>query len=128
LIGGAVAVVAIAPVCEEIFFRGLLYRVLRLRMPVLAAAVIDGVIFGAVHGSLVILPVLAVLGVIFCLVYERTGSLFPTIAMHSVNNVLAFGSTAKHGWPPALAVGALVLLACLIVPRLLPPSPRPIPA
>src|SRR5205823_79634 len=77
LVVGALVVIAVAPVCEEIFFRGILFTVLRQRMPLWPAAVIDGVLFGFVHGSLVIVPVLAALGVMFCYVYERTGSIFP---------------------------------------------------
>ena len=34
---------------------------------------------------------LALLGFMFCLVYERTGSLFPVIALHALNNAIAYG-------------------------------------
>jgi membrane protease YdiL (CAAX protease family) len=88
-----------------------------------AAAVIDGIAFGAVHGSWVILPVLAFFGVVLCLVYEWTGTLFATIAMHSVNNMVAFGQAAKHGWTPALAACGTVLALCMLMPRLLPAGP-----
>lgn len=128
LILGAVVVVGLAPVCEELFFRGFLYRALRLRMGMWLAALVDGAVFGLVHGYLIIVPVLAFLGFVFCIVYEYTGSIFPTIAMHSLNNLVAYGTTAKHGWPPALAVGGLVLLGCLLIPQLLEPSPEPLPA
>jgi membrane protease YdiL (CAAX protease family) len=75
-----------APVVEEIFFRGLLYRSLRNRLSVLPAALIAGVMFGLVHITsypLDTLPVKAAFGVIACLLYERTGSLLPGIALHS---------------------------------------------
>src|SRR5437763_1027586 len=45
LVVGAVVVITVAPVCEELFFRGLLFTVLRQRMPLWPAAVIDGVLF-----------------------------------------------------------------------------------
>jgi membrane protease YdiL (CAAX protease family) len=114
LVAGAVVVIGVAPLCEELFFRGVLFRVLRQRMPLWPAAIVDGILFGLVHGHLVILPVLAVLGIVFCYVYERTGSLFPTIALHSLNNTIAYGATTNNGWVPALAVGTLVLAACLV--------------
>src|SRR4051794_6178318 len=114
LVIGAVVVIGVAPLCEELFFRGVLFRVLRQRMPLWPAAIIDGVFFGVVHGSLVILPVLAVLGIVFCYVYDRTGSLFPTIALHSLNNTIAYGVTTDNGWVPAAAVGALVIAACVV--------------
>jgi uncharacterized protein len=114
LVVGAVVVIAVAPVCEELFFRGILFRVLRQRMPLWPAALIDGVLFGFVHvqgsGSLVIVPVLAVLGVVFCYVYERTGSIFPTIALHALNNTVAYGD--RTDWGVAFAVGGVMVAAC----------------
>src|SRR3954449_13367568 len=114
LVVGALVVIMVAPVCEELFFRGILFTVLRQRMAFWPAAVIDGVLFGFVHGSLVIVPVLAALGVMFCYVYERTGSIFPTIALHSFNNTIAYGATTDNGWVPAAVVGALVLAGCVV--------------
>jgi membrane protease YdiL (CAAX protease family) len=110
LIVSALLVLAVVPACEEFFFRGVLYRVLRERLPLWPAALIDGVLFGFAHGSLVIVPALAALGITFCYVYERTGSIFPTIALHSLNNTIAFG--AETDWGVALAVGTLVLAGC----------------
>jgi uncharacterized protein len=93
IIVGLLIVVA-APVSEEIFFRGFLFGGLRRGLPFAAAALISGVIFGAFHytgaHSLTVLPQLAVLGVILAWVYERSGSIYPTIALHVLNNALAF--------------------------------------
>jgi uncharacterized protein len=80
------AVAVSAPVVEEVFFRGLLYRSLRNRLSVLPAVLIAGSMFGLVHITsypLDTLPVKAAFGVIACLLYERTGSLLPGIALHS---------------------------------------------
>jgi uncharacterized protein len=114
LVVGAVVVIAVAHLCEELFFRAVLFRVLRQYMPLWPAAIIDGILFGFVHGSLVILPVLAVLGIVFCYVYERTGSLFPTIALHSLNNTIAYGATTHDGWVPAAVMGTLVIAGCVV--------------
>jgi membrane protease YdiL (CAAX protease family) len=130
LIAAGFMVVCVAPVAEEFFFRGFFYRALRSRFSVLAAAAIDGALFGIIHfdfssaDALLILPPLAVLGFMFCLVYERTGSLFPVIALHAVNNALAFGVQAE-GWGASAVFGPLMLVACLLVPRLTPTAPRP---
>jgi membrane protease YdiL (CAAX protease family) len=113
LVSGALVVILVAPVCEELFFRGFLFRVLRLRMPLWGAALIDGVLFGLVHGSLVIVPILACLGVVLCWVYERTGTLFATIALHSLNNTISYGASTNNGWAPALAVGVVVIGLCI---------------
>jgi membrane protease YdiL (CAAX protease family) len=130
LIAAGFMVVCVAPVAEEFFFRGFFYRALRSRFSVLPAAAIDGGLFGLIHFSgsgtdgLLILPPLAALGFMFCLVYERTGSLYPVIALHALNNALAFGIQAE-GWGVSAVFGPLVLLGCLLVPRLTPTAPHP---
>ena len=115
-------IICVAPVAEEFFFRGFFYKALRSRFAVLAAAAIDGLLFGIIHfdfsgaDALLIVPPLALLGFIFCLVYERTGSLYPVIALHSLNNAIAYAVTIHEAWV-SLALGPLVLLACAAVPR-----------
>jgi uncharacterized protein len=128
LVIGALLVVALAPACEEIFFRGVLFRVLRVRMTFWLAAAIDGVLFGLVHGVNAAFPILVILGVVLCWVYERSGTLFATIAIHSLNNAIAYGATTSHGWPAALPVGAAVLATCAALTRLLPRRRAPAPA
>jgi membrane protease YdiL (CAAX protease family) len=115
-------IICIAPIAEEFFFRGFFYRALRSRYSVLVAALIDGLLFGVIHwdfssaNGLLIVPPLAALGFTFCLVYERTGSLYPVIALHSLNNAIAFGVTI-HDPGVSLVLGPLMLLACTLVPR-----------
>jgi uncharacterized protein len=126
LIVAGVMVIAVAPAAEEFFFRGFFYRALRSRFPVLVAALIDGTLFGVIHydfsGSdlLLILPPLAVLGFVLCLVYEQTGSILPTIALHSLNNTIAYGVQAD-AWGVSLALGPLVIAACMLAPRVVRP-------
>jgi len=120
----AFAVIVVAPVCEEIFFRGFFYRALRTKLGIGAAALVDGVVFGLIHyggsDTLEILPILAVLGTIFCLVYEATGTIFSTIALHSINNTISYGANVHDGVVPSLIFGAAVLVGCVLVPRALP--------
>jgi membrane protease YdiL (CAAX protease family) len=117
-----VLVVVVAPFTEEFFFRGFLYRSLRARLPVPIAAVLAGGFFGSIHyttGIAATLP-LAVLGVVFCLIVERTGSIYPVIALHAVVNATAYtlSPDAPAGSPAvALPLLAAVLAACLLLPR-----------
>ena len=130
VVGAALLVITFAPIAEEFFFRGFFYRALRTKMPILAAAALVGVIFGVIHlGSTPaeIIPVLAILGVIFCLVYEKTGTLFSVIGLHALNNMLAFGVSTEE-WGVAGIVGGLTLAACLVGPRFLPARSKPLPA
>ena len=128
LIAGALLVIVVAPLAEELFFRGFIYRVLRLRMAFWLAALANGLLFGSVHGELVILPVLAFLGFVLCWAYERSGTLLVPIALHALNNAIAYGATTKEA-VPALVVGAATLAACAAAPALMPrrtPSPLPL--
>lgn len=118
LIASAALVIVVAPFAEEIFFRGFFYRALRNRFSVWGSAAIVGAVFGSIHYSgpetLSLLPVLAVLGVVFCLLYERTGSLYPAIAVHAVNNTIAFAAGSDAAQAPLVAAiaGVLALAAC----------------
>lgn len=110
----------LAPICEEVFFRGYFFRALRNWHGLWPAALLTGLVFGAVHlGSApagYIVPLMA-LGVILCLVYQWTGSLYPCIALHVLNNAIAFGGT--EGWSAGevavLVVAALATAAAALV-------------
>jgi membrane protease YdiL (CAAX protease family) len=122
-----VAVIVIAPVTEELFFRGFFYRALRSRLRVGWAALIDGVVFSTlhfqgIHSAAAILPVIAVFGFGQCLLYERTGSIFAVIAVHA-----GFNTVASLGDFPgvALAIGAVMITSCILVPRRIGPAPSP---
>jgi len=79
-------VVVIAPLAEEAFFRGFVFAGLRPRLGVVGAALVSAAVFGAVHLSLgTFLPV-AFLGLLLTLLYEATGSLYPSIIAHACNN------------------------------------------
>lgn len=122
LVATAVVVVVIAPFVEEVFFRGFLYGALRGRFGVAAATMMNGILFGAVHYSgpdtLPLMPPLALLGALFCLLYERTGSLYPVIAVHAVNNTVALAvQTGPDGAVAAGAAGLFTLGACVALPR-----------
>jgi len=116
LVLSAALTCVVAPIGEEFLFRGFIFTALRNWRGVWPAALITGVLFGAVHAgsapALDLVP-LAVLGVGLCLLYRATGSLYPCIAAHCVNNSLAFGSLENWGWQIPVLMGAslLVLLA-----------------
>lgn len=89
LIAGAIIVV-VAPVCEEIFFRGYLYPAMRNRMGVWGAAALNGFLFSAVHFSVFGLIGRTLAGALFCLLYEYNDNLWSPITAHALNNFVAF--------------------------------------
>lgn len=121
LIGVTFIVCVCAPLAEELLFRGYFFGALRSN-GFWTAAILTGLAFGLVHvlGSPIafILP-LAVLGAALCFIRERTGSIFPCMALHCVNNTLALGSNQGWGWqiPVALlaSLAAVAGLAWLLI-------------
>jgi membrane protease YdiL (CAAX protease family) len=108
----------VAPICEELLFRGYIFTALRSWRGTWPAAVITGLVFGAVHAgsapALDLVP-LAMLGFGLCLLYRYTGSLYPGIAAHSLNNSLAFAALEGWGWQaPVLMAGSLAAIAALV--------------
>ena len=101
LVAVAILVTVVAPVAEEFFFRGFFFTALRNWKGLWPAAILTGITFGAIHaGSSPVgyLVPLAALGVLLCLLYARTGSLYPCIALHCINNSIAFGVSQDWGW------------------------------
>lgn len=84
-------IVFAAPVSEEICFRGMLYGGLREKLPRFGAALIAGLVFGALHAvtGVTAVPPLIAFGFVLCLLYEKTGSIVPGILLHMLNNSVA---------------------------------------
>src|SRR5262249_32478013 len=76
-----------APVFEELIFRGVLYGTLRTRLasPLAAVASAPAFALAHAHGAARLLTAFPS-GVLWAWVYERTGSLLPSMAAHVVNN------------------------------------------
>jgi membrane protease YdiL (CAAX protease family) len=125
LIGYGVLLAFVAPLAEELFFRGFVFGVLRERIGAAWGAIATGVVFGLVHvaGSPVeTIGVLIILGVLLCLLYLQTGSLIPCIALHAINNAISFAATKSVPWPEAVAIvlactGAAVAVAMAVTQR-----------
>ena len=85
------AIVVLAPIAEEIFFRGFFFAGLRTRWSLWPAALLSGAVFGLVHaptGPTAAIP-LAGLGVGLAWLYNKTGSIYPSMLTHFLNNAIA---------------------------------------
>lgn len=78
----AVTAVVVAPLCEEIVFRGLFYPVMKKFSGPWLAALCSALVFAAAHGNLTVLLPLFILGILLVFVYEKTGSIWAPIAVH----------------------------------------------
>ena len=84
----AVTLILLAPICEEIFFRGFLYPALRNRMSRQPAMILNGVLFAAAHFEIVGFLPRFLLGWGLCYVYERNRTLGGPMTAHALYNAL----------------------------------------
>jgi len=130
LVGAAIFVCVVAPICEEFFFRGFIFGALRRwhikvhgrQIGTWVAAVETGILFGLAHtGSAAaqyLIP-LGFLGFVLCIVRWKTRSLYPCMALHSVNNSIALGYNELHwtgGEILALVAGSIAVIAAVTLP------------
>lgn len=83
-----ILVAFLGPIAEEVFFRGFAYPVFRRKMGVRNAIILVSSVFALLHMNLVgFLPIM-VLGVLLAYLYEKTGSLIPSIVVHMIHNLI----------------------------------------
>lgn len=85
-----ISLVVVAPIAEEIIFRGWLYGKMRAKMPALPAMLLVSVLFGLVHGQWNVGVTVFVMSLAMCTVRELTGTIWGGILIHIIKNGLAF--------------------------------------
>ncbi|HMN28216.1 MAG TPA: type II CAAX endopeptidase family protein [Caldilineaceae bacterium] len=81
-------IAVIAPIAEELFFRGMVYPVMREHWRPTWAIILNAALFSLVHFIPILLPGLFLVGLILAWVRERSGSLIPGILLHMAQNGL----------------------------------------
>lgn len=79
----------IAPVIEEMFFRGFFYPALRKQFGVFWAILVSSLVFGIFHLNVWLFVPTFLIGVVLAYLYERENSLGPPIALHVANNLIS---------------------------------------
>jgi len=92
VVGLTVALACVwGPIAEELFFRGVVFSALRQKTSRLLAMTMSGGLFALAHTNFIgFLPIL-LLGAFLADLYERTGSLWASIAVHMVHNTFLIG-------------------------------------
>ena len=80
--------VVLAPLSEEILFRGFIYASLKSRCPRWVALGVMAISFSAMHQHWPVFLPLVFLGIVLGLVYEYTGSLWSSIILHALFNTV----------------------------------------
>lgn len=81
-----VLIAGLVPIAEELFFRGLLYPLLRYQWGADAAIVVSALIFAVAHFIPLLIPALFFVGLFLGLLREKSGSLLPCILFHAMQN------------------------------------------
>ncbi len=89
-------------ICEEIAFRGVLVHGLRRRFHPVVLCLVAGAIFGLFHVQLFRLIPTGYLGVVLTAVLLLTGSIFPAMVWHALNNAVALVPEYLGLWPEEL--------------------------
>ncbi|MGL4798769.1 MAG: ABC transporter permease subunit/CPBP intramembrane protease [Cellulosilyticaceae bacterium] len=110
-------VVACMPaVCEELLFRGIIYKGMENGKHGRRAVVVTAILFGIMHMDMVKIPVTAVLGLALGYVVYKTGSIFLAMLMHLINNGLAVVIDHLQVQPPEwmqqMSVGMMLIIGC----------------
>ena len=85
-----IALVVIAPIAEEIVFRGWLYGKLRVNIPKWVAILITSLVFGAIHMQWNVGITVFAMSVVNCILREITGTIYAGTLVHMINNGVAF--------------------------------------
>ncbi len=85
-----VALVCLAPFVEEVLFRGFLFRAFRETFGFWVGAVGVSLLFAVAHGQANVGIDVFVLSMFLCYLREKTDSLWPSIALHALKNLVAF--------------------------------------
>lgn len=84
------AAAVVAPVCEEVVFRGFAYSCFKKAMPRAAAIALQGILFGVMHGQPLWIAYAVIVGAVLALMRDRYGSLLAPITMHIAFNAVSY--------------------------------------
>lgn len=103
-----ITAVLIAPIIEELVFRGFMLRAFAKHMPVWGAVLASSVLFSAIHVTLGVFFPLMILGIVMAVLTVKTKSIYPAIAFHMINNSMAFvAEIVLQNMPPEQISGII---------------------
>lgn len=106
-----IAAAVLAPIAEELLFRGLIYGTLRRALKWPAAILVSCAIFGLMHGQLLWVIYAFLMGVALTLIYDKYRTLLASMAFHIVFNIT--GSFILPAFGDGLPMLPLLLVMCL---------------
>lgn len=126
LVYALIAIAVIPAICEEILFRGYILRAFEKSWGIILAILVSGLFFGLFHLQAANLIPLATLGVVLAVMTWISGSIWPAIFAHFINNAVAvvvginfpelfFQDITYESLPPFWFLIISMVLTCLII-------------
>ncbi len=106
--------VIVAPVVEEVVFRGLIHNTLKASMPMFAAMLASALVFGMVHGAIIWIIYAGTLGFLLSWVYEKYKSLLACVCLHFGYNLCGVLLAVLDAVPVLLLLVATLLSIAII--------------
>ena len=111
-----IATVIVAPIFEEILFRGLILNALRKAMPLTVAVILQALLFGFMHGQILWMAYSFIFGIVLAIARLRYKSLFACIALHfSFNALSALMMALSFNLPESFLPGLLIFIPAVLL-------------
>lgn len=108
--------ITIAPIIEELIFRGFLYKFVRLMWGKPFSVIVSSLFFIVIHGTTEHIPVALLVTLFSCLLLEITGSIFYSIGFHMFYNLCGcvyVTAVPITGWAIVIGFVIVSLFLCL---------------
>lgn len=89
LIYSSIFAAIVGPVMEEIFFRGFMYNAVKKHLGIFWGILITSSVFSFLHAHIIGFMPILILGIVLAYLYEKTGSLIPSITVHITHNLMS---------------------------------------
>lgn len=108
-----ISLVIMAPIVEELIYRGAIFRYARRALPLGAAVVLQGLLFGMGHGQIVWIAYATILGCILGYLRILTGSICSCVLFHMAFNAgsYVFGYLAETLGDSSLAIAGMLFFS-----------------
>lgn len=83
-----ISAIIIAPIIEELYFRGILYSKIKLHFGILPSIIISSMLFGIIHKNIYAFITLFTLSVFLCIIKEISGNILFPVYVHSIFNIV----------------------------------------
>lgn len=111
-----VSVVILIPICEEIIFRGVIFGYLKKRYNLVVSLIIQALAFAFMHGNIVQGIYTFILGLVLGIIYIYTNSLYGSMLMHIIYNLLGSVVLSKlyGAFPISVCICIILAIICVI--------------